>query len=143
MRMRSVLMALALLAVAGEDLGASQEGALAWTAFSIQSAGTGRSGPVEVSGAYVDDGLARLTIKALGREFSLSKPQLETFRGMFVNRMQLTYEDGYKELGGRTLYIVLGRGFTSEAQDGRLITLKERGDVTIRDHPERGRRTTR
>lgn len=143
MRVGIVLGILALLVGTAQDAQASEEGVLIWTAFSIQSAGIGESGPVQLSGAYGDGGLARLSIKAFGREVSLSKPQLEKLRGLSVNRMQLSYEEGYRELGGRTVYAVLGRGFLSGARDAKLITLNERGDITIREYPEGGRRTTR
>lgn len=113
---------------------ASQEGILAWSSFSVHSAGIGNSGPVDVSGDYGDAGLTRLTINAFGRTFTLSRAQLQEFKGVHLNGMRLSYEAGYAELGGRTAYLVLSMGFTSGTRAAKLVTVNERGDISITDN---------
>ena len=92
---------------------ASKEGVLTWSSFSIDSPGIGSSGPVSISGKQDSTGATRITIKAFGRTYELGKAHLEKLKAMLINGMQLSYEEGYKELGGRTLYIQVSRGFTS------------------------------
>lgn len=52
-----------------------------------------------------------------------------------LNGIQLSYEVGYKELGGRTLYIVFSQGFTSGAVVKRFVTVTESGSVKVGDAP--------
>lgn len=124
---------IAAMLLAGDQALASAEAVLVLSSFNVHSAGIGESGPVDISGAYADAALRKLAIKAFGREFVLTPAQLKQLAGAYVNGIQLTYEDGYPEVGGRTVYIVLSTGFTSGTRSAKRITLNERGDVTIGD----------
>jgi hypothetical protein len=110
---------------------ASQEGILVWSAFSIESLGIGSSGPVSISGKQDQTGPTAVTVKAFGRTYVFGKDELQKLKGVMMNGMQLSYESGYKELGGRTLYIQLFRGFTSGAQLRKTIEITERGDIVV------------
>ena len=48
-----------------------------------------------------------------------------------LNSLQLSYEAGYKETGGRTLYLVLSQDFTSGVVVRRFVTVKETGTVKV------------
>jgi hypothetical protein len=49
--------------------------------------------------------------------------------------VQITYEGGYVDLGGRTIYIVFSRGFTSGRVVQRYVAVTESGSVTVADRP--------
>ena len=86
---------------------AIQLGLLIIVISSCDSEGIGSSGPVSISGKQEATGITAMTIKAFGRAYELGKEHLDQLKSMRVNGMQLSYEGGYKELGGRTLYIQL------------------------------------
>jgi len=109
----------------------SQEGALALSSFTIQSAGIGDSGPVTISGTQDSNMITALSVKAFGKEFNLTTKQLQELKGLRANGIQLSYEHGYKDLGGRTVYLQLSLGFTSERRSAKMVVVNERGDVTV------------
>lgn len=131
MRSALVVVVLGLLAGVPAPGLASQEGVLVWSSFSVHSSGIGQSGPADASGTYGEGGVTELTIKAFGREFMLNQSQLRQLQGMHLNGMQLSYEEGYARLGGRTVYLVLSMGFTSGTRTAKRVTLNERGDITV------------
>lgn len=47
------------------------------------------------------------------------------------NGVQLSYEAGYRELGGRTLYLMLSEGFTMGGVKRRLVIVTESGTVKV------------
>ncbi len=110
---------------------ASQEGVLRLSTFNLSSPGIGQSGPVVISGEQDKNQFISLTVRAFGRTASLSKDQLAKLRGGFINGLQISYEAGYRELGGRTIYIVLSEGFTSGLQETQLIIINEQGVVEV------------
>jgi hypothetical protein len=111
----------------------SEEGILPWSTFSITSEGIGASGPVTVSGSQDKDGLTALTVKAFDREMKVTDEQLKQVRGFAANGMQLSYEEGYEQTGGRTVYVKLLRGFVSGVRDSRLLTVRDHGGVSVED----------
>lgn len=110
---------------------ASQEGILAIGELHITSPGIGESGPVEVTATRGPNGFSSLAIQAFGRTTKLTGVQLAALHGQFVNGVQLSYEAGYKELGGRTVYIVLSKGFTSGVQETQRISVTEHSTVEV------------
>jgi hypothetical protein len=111
---------------------ASQEGVLPLDTFTIKSEGIGESGPVVISGTMNNKNLfTGLTIKAFGKEFKISEENLKKIPEKPYNGIQLSYETGYKELGGKTVYIILQFGFTSGIKEKTLITVTEAGSVKI------------
>ena len=62
----------------------------------------------------------------------LSKEQLAQVRGGLVNGLQISYEAGYAELGGRTVYVILSKGFTSGVQQSQTIIATEQGSVKVK-----------
>jgi len=128
MRTYYYLLVVAVALVCGRVV-ASEEGAFTFRKFRFESAD--ESGPVVVSGTQKDTGIDTLRIDAFRRSFTLTPAQLKQLRGLIVNGVQLSGEGGYKELGGRTLYLILSMGFTSGSANAKLVSLNERGDVKI------------
>jgi hypothetical protein len=130
MNILRVILAIVII-FGGSVAKASQEGLLPLTSFQIQSAGTGETGSVSVSGSVGDNGLAELDVTAFGKHFTLNREQLQKLRGLDVNGCQLSFEHGYKELGGRTLYVKLTKGFTSGISRAATVVIKENGALTL------------
>jgi hypothetical protein len=130
----SLLLAFGLLAASGEAA-ASKEGLLPLNAFALESPGIGQSGPVKVSGAQSDGGISLLRIEAFGRNFTLQPQQLRSFKGFNANGVQISYEGGYVDLGGRTIYVVFSRGFTSGRVMQRFVAVTETGAVSVGNVP--------
>jgi len=113
---------------------ASQEGVLDLSNFTVKSKGIGSSGPVLITGARNEQNeFVSLKIEAFGKEYNVSPEGLKKIPEGFYNGIQLSYEHGYKELGGRTIYIVLQMGFVSKTDNRALITLSENGDIKIEE----------
>ena len=113
---------------------ASQEGALVLEKFTIESPGIGSSGPVIVSGTQ-GKGITSLRIEAFGKQFYLTPDQLMSLQRVSANGLQLSYEGGYEELGGRTIYLLFTTGFTRQAIQRTFVTIKESGSVKVGPEP--------
>lgn len=126
MRRFLVLLIPLLLACVAVPVSASKEGVLAWAEFVISSPGIGSSGPVKVYGTQTSAGVEQLHVEAFGRKFAASESLAKVLQGFVLNGMQLTYEAGYPETGGQTLYFTFLRGFTSGTAERRQLKLSER-----------------
>lgn len=115
----------------GAGAQASQEGLLPLTTFQFQSTGNGDTGSVSVWGSVGDRGLSELNVSAFGKHFTLNSEQLKMLRGLDVNGCQLSFEHGYKEVGGRTLYVKLTKGFTSGIDRAATVVIQEDGSVAV------------
>jgi len=133
----TVALAVGLLAPASSL--ASQEGVLAIGELRVTSPGIGESGPITVTASRGAKGFSALEVQAFGHATKLTAAQLAKLDGQFVNGVQLSYEAGYKESGGRTVYVVLSKGFTSGVQEAQQISINEQGTVTV-EPATRGRR---
>ena len=125
-----IAMALALLAFS-MPLFASKEGILTLDKLQIESNGIGESGPVKVSGTQTPGGVTALRVEAFGKTIQLSPSQLMELDGGQYNLIQLSYERGYKELGGRTIYIKLSKAFTSGEVRAVVVVVTEDGKVKV------------
>jgi hypothetical protein len=94
----------------------------------MSSLGLGASGPVKVSGKQGSAGIKNLKVEAFGRKFILARKEVKYLQGFFANGMFLSFEQGYKELGGRTIYLSFFRGFTSGIQITKRVAVNERGE---------------
>lgn len=110
---------------------ASKEGMLAFSDFSVKSPGLGNSGPVEISGTQISGGITSIRISAFKRETSLNTAQLAQIRGLIANGIQISFELGYKETGGKKIYIVLTEGLTSGRARAVTIQFTEAGKLRI------------
>jgi len=129
--MNRVLLITFLLAAASASY-ASQEGILALSSFRIESAGIGSSGKVVVEGKQNEKSqIVSLKVSAFGKEYVVSKEKLAGLAELLANGIRISYEAGYAELGGRTIYIQLQMGFTSSTRKQVLITVIEDGKVDM------------
>jgi len=124
---------IAVLFFAGiNSLLASKEGILAFSRFHLESDGIGSSGKILIDGKQDENGkIVELKIMAFGRNYVLPKGQLAGLAELPANGVRISYEAGYKELGGRTLYIQLQMGFTSFTKKEALITVTENGKIEV------------
>ena len=130
--MKKVVFVLLVLILFSGSAFASQEGVLSFASFVFHSNGIGESGPVIVSGdKNGQNEIISLDIKAFGKQYSVSKEQLMDMPRLPYNGMQVSYEQGYKKLGGKTIYVSLQVGFTSNVSDKILLILHENGKIRI------------
>jgi len=134
MRTLWLFLVLAFVALPSEVI-ASKEGLLSLNAFALESPGIGQSGPVKVAGAQSATGITLLRIEAFGKTFNIGPDQLRQLRGFNANGVQITYEAGYVDLGGRTIYVIFSRGFTSGVVLQRYVSVTETGVVFVADRP--------
>jgi hypothetical protein len=111
--------------------GASEEGILPLGKFSLSSDGLDNSGSVTVTGSISKTGFASLSINAFGKTVDLNKKQLALIDGMMVNGIQMTFEEGYKEMGGKTVYVQFSRGFSSGIKATKVISVNEAGEIKV------------
>jgi hypothetical protein len=112
---------------------ASKEGILILGKFRLESEGIGESGRVVVSGTQGYDGPTSVRIEAFGKSYSLAPAHIRQLRGLTANGIQLSYERGYRELGGRTVYIFFSKGFISGSVAAKYVSVAERGDIEVKD----------
>ena len=113
---------------------ASKEGILAFDEFRYSAPGIGESGPIVVSGTQDRHRITALTVQAFGKTVHLTEHDLSRLsRDGSVNGIQFSYEAGYRGLGGRTVYLVLSKGFTSGRKQSQLVSVNENGQVKIDD----------
>jgi len=130
--MIKIILVAAIMFLLTSSAFASQEGVLSLSSFTLQSEGIGESGPVSISGTTNDGNeFTALTVNVFGKEYKLSDEDLKKIPAKPYNGIQLSYEAGYKELGGKTLYIILQVGFTSGNRDRTLITITESGSIQV------------
>ena len=132
MKQYILLLVLGLMAVTSGAF-ASKEGILQMSNFRVESEGIGSSGRIVVEGkTNAQFQIAELKISAFGKDHVIPSEKLALLADFRANGMRLSYEAGYKELGGKTVYIQFQRGFTSGTQQEALLTLTESGKVDVR-----------
>ena len=126
-------LALAVLVVGVADSAyASQEGTLPISSFALESDGAGASGKITVAGKQNDKAqIVELRVRAFGKDYVVPPRQLALLAELRANGIRISYESGYEELGGKTVYIQLQVGFTSHTAQTALITIKENGKIEV------------
>lgn len=115
---------------------ASQEGPLPLSSFRVESDGIGDSGKISLEGREDDKGrLVELRINAFGKGYVVPSEKLKVLGNLAANGIRISYESGYEEIGGRTMYVHLQAGFVSHTVESALVTVTEDGKVEV------GRRT--
>jgi hypothetical protein len=129
--MKRLALAILLVGVAGSAY-ASQEGTLPISSFRLESDGAGASGKITVEGKQnAKAQLIELKIKAFGKDYVVPAKKLGLLAELRANGIRISYESGYKELGGKTVYIQLQMGFTSHTLQTALITITENGEIEV------------
>jgi hypothetical protein len=128
MRLTIALLLLAFTSVAY----ASKEGILAFSSFRLESTGIGSSGKVVIEGQQDERGhIVSLKVEAFGKTFEVPKEKLGGLAELPSNGVRISYEHGYAELGGRTIYVELQMGFTSGTRKQALVTIAESGAIEV------------
>ena len=131
--MKRMLCAVFMLTFISLNVVASQEGALQLFKFTIESKGIGNSGLVKISGEQNQQNeIISLKIEAFGKEYNISDDNLKKLPKVY-NGIQISYEEGYKELGGKTIYIIFQMGFTSGVKKQTVLSLAENNTVKIEE----------
>ena len=104
--------------------------------FRIQSSGIGDSGAVIVEGLKDSSGIYKsLLIKAFGKTMAVEGALLKQIPLKHQNGVYLSYEEGDKKLGGRTIYITFLFGFTSGVKEIFIIAVTEDGRQSVVKEP--------
>jgi hypothetical protein len=121
-----------LLLAAAIGSRASQEGTLPLTSFRLESNGKGSSGRIILEEKQNEKAqITSLKISAFGKDYTVPPEKLRQLADLHANGVRISYEEGYKELGGRTVYIQFQVGFTSSDEQKVLITLTEDGKINV------------
>ena len=130
--MKKTIFTLFILALFVGKAFASQEGVLSFSSFLFKSEGIGESGHVVVSGEKNNKNeIVSLDIEAFGKKYKIPEEKLKDIPKLPFNGIRLSYDGGYKELGGKTIYISFQVGFTSGVTEKVLITITENGKIEI------------
>lgn len=125
-----VLIFLALLAM--NPIFASKEGILTLSVFHLESDGIGASGKIVIDGQQnVNNQISQLSIHAFDKTYTVSPENLNHLANMTVNGIQISYEQGYQKLGGRTVYIQFQKGFTSGIIKKMILVVTENGQISV------------
>lgn len=133
-RLLFVSIATALL-VASTSLRASQEAVVAFTNLHFESQGIGESESVIIDANQSHNGVQRFSVRAFGKLHQLTDLQLKALGAGQYNSVQVNCEGGYRELGGRTIYIKISMAFNSGEVRSKTIVIKEAGSVEVKDRP--------
>ena len=130
--MKKIIFVFLILSLFVSNAYSSEEGVLSFSSFIFKSKGIGESGPVIVSGEKNNKNeIVFLNIEAFGKKYELTKKNLKSIPKLPYNGIQLSYEHGYKELGGKTIYISFQLGFNSGVKEKILIIITENGKIEI------------
>ena len=134
-KMRNIFLIIAITFFSQQAY-ASQEGVLPFEEFHIKSKGIGQSGSVSVEGVKnSEDVYKKIVVHAFGQSTKIPNSILKNIP-KFHNGIQLSYEEGYKELGGRTIYLQFQRGFTSGASETFTLSIDESGNIEVLSEQE-------
>ncbi|HRK09325.1 MAG TPA: hypothetical protein PLZ57_16270 [Pseudobdellovibrionaceae bacterium] len=112
----------------------SKEGVLTIQKFRLESSGIGTSGPVVVEGHRDDKGkFQSIRVQAFGKTLALDTSIIAQINDQ-ANGVQISYEHGYRSVGGRTIYLVFSKGFTSEVKAKLVLSIDESGKTEIVKH---------
>ena len=112
---------------------ADMEGRMPLATLTLDSAGLDNSGPVRVEANQSDRGITKLSVSAFGKEQSLEPAQLAALSGRTFNSIGLSYSRGYASTGGRIVYVLLCRGFSTGIKVVTVVTVTEQGSVRVSD----------
>jgi hypothetical protein len=112
---------------------ASKEGVLPISSFTIESKGIGESGPIKITGQKHQDEITLLIVEAFGKQYKISEDNLKKIPKTPYNGVQISFEEGYRQLGGKTIYIIFQMGFTSGVRKQIQISLTENNTVKVEE----------
>ncbi|MFH1074863.1 MAG: hypothetical protein V1752_07230 [Candidatus Firestonebacteria bacterium] len=132
--MKKIFFAVFVFTLISMNAFASEEGVLKLSKFTVESKGIGNSGPVKISGEQNQQNeITSLKIEAFGKDYKISDESLKKLPKAMYNGIQVSYEEGYKELGGKTIYIIFQMGFTSGVTKQVVLSLAENNTVNVEE----------
>jgi hypothetical protein len=131
--MRSLIFFIFFVVLIPLNAFASKEGLLILSDFSVSSKGLEDSGSVTITGTQNMQGITSLKISVFNKKITLSDELLKKLTGIYMNGLQISYEHGHEITGGRTVYVMFTKGFTSEVEIMKILTINEKGVATIQD----------
>jgi hypothetical protein len=132
MKTKISILIVAILCSFANNLYASKEGILINSKIDIESIGIGESGPIIVSGTQGPGGINNIDVKAFNKIFKVNKDKLAKLKDFNYNGIQISYEHGYRDKQGKTIYIKLIKGFTDREAETHIITIMEQGTIEVR-----------
>lgn len=129
--MRALLAVFLLVLAISENVFASREGMLTFSDFAIKSDGLEGSGKISMEAKQGAMGVTYLKLNAFNREILLDEEQLRSLQNIYLNGVQLSYERGNQNSGGRTVYVIFSRGFTAGVEVVKILAVNEKGEVSI------------
>ena len=112
---------------------ASVEGMIPLTEFRLYSEGLGDSGKLVIVGTTDKFKLVSLVVKAFGKEYKAPPQVIARVQDQHVNGVSMSYESGYKETGGRTIYVSLTSGFSGDVKSKIVVRITEEGLIEVVD----------
>ena len=79
-----------------------------------------------------------MRVTAFGRVQALGKSTLAALSARKFNSIALTYSIGYKDTGGRSVYVLLCQGFSSNVRVIAIVTVPENGEPRVRTVDDSG-----
>lgn len=131
--MKKFVATLLMFCLLSQQSFASQEGALKFSKFNIESNGIGSSGPIKVSGERNADGeFSTLDVYFAGQRISVPENISKNIPTP-ANGIQLNYLRYSDSRGGRTVVVVFQFGFTNEPKpvERYSISVSENGNVSV------------
>jgi len=114
---------------------ASKEGGLLLSRVVLDSPGMDESGPVHVEMKRSDSGIETLHVSAFGKTETVPSELLQLIKEKkWLNGIQLSWEKGYREMGGKTVYVALTEGATWGAVVVAVIGFSEDGKFRLLDN---------
>ena len=111
---------------------ASKEGGLSLYTVKLDSPGMHDSGPVHVEMKRSDEGIESLRVFAFGKTETAPSALLASIKQKrWLNGVQLSWERGYPEMGGKTIYLSLTEGGTAGVVVVAVIGFSEGGKFEI------------
>lgn len=112
---------------------ASQEAVLPTSYFEVISEGVSNSGRVKVKAQRDRMGKFKFVkVEAFHRTLKIEKKLIEVLP-KDTNGVQISFEEGYEETGGKLLYIAFTKGFSSGSFQKTVILIPEKGPVRLLD----------
>jgi hypothetical protein len=111
---------------------ADMEGQMPPSHIQYDSQGLDNSGPVHVEAVQDAGGITELRVTAFGSPRVFQGTQLAALRGDLFNALGVSYSRGNSIAGGRNVYILLCKVYSSGAEIVAIVTVPEKGDIRVK-----------
>ena len=123
-----------LVIVFAQEAFTSKEGMLGLSSFQLESKGMDNSGSIVVKGRSDQTGkIESLAVSAFGKDFAIAKEVIDLLPN--ANGIQLTYEHGWENVGGKTVYVTFLSGFTTSERSRKILVVQEKNPPHLLKNP--------